>query len=103
MRQRGEKREREAVVVACSALTIQYRNLLRGEEARFVLPSGKEVTAEKHLDPHIETYFVYRAFEAFACSAPPVVCSQLTRLPRSQCKAPALCSSTGWSTARATL
>ncbi|KWU45457.1 carbohydrate kinase [Rhodotorula sp. JG-1b] len=26
---------REAVVVACSALTVQYRNLLRGEEARF--------------------------------------------------------------------
>ncbi|KAJ8296854.1 DNA polymerase delta catalytic subunit [Rhodotorula toruloides] len=59
MRQRGEKREREAVVVACSALTVQYRNLLRGEEARFVLPNGKEVTADKHLDPHIETFFIY--------------------------------------------
>ncbi|KAL7338241.1 P-loop containing nucleoside triphosphate hydrolase protein [Rhodotorula toruloides] len=53
------EREREAVVVACSALTVQYRNLLRGEEARFVLPNEKEVTADKHLDPHIETFFIY--------------------------------------------
>ncbi|GEM06433.1 DNA polymerase delta subunit 1 [Rhodotorula toruloides] len=58
-RQRAEKRKREAVVVACSALTVQYRNLLRGEEARFVLPNGKEITVEEHLDPHIETFFVY--------------------------------------------
>ncbi|GAA6035192.1 hypothetical protein JCM8097_006412 [Rhodosporidiobolus ruineniae] len=55
----GEKREREALVVACSALTVQYRNLLRGEEARFKLPDGREIVSEKHLEQHIETFFVY--------------------------------------------
>lgn len=53
-------RQREAIVVACSALTVQYRNLLRGEEARFRLPDGREITSEKKLEPHIETFFVYR-------------------------------------------
>lgn len=53
------KREREALVVACSALTVQYRNLLRGEEAKFHLPDGREVVTEKKLEPHIETFFVY--------------------------------------------
>ncbi|GAA5978513.1 hypothetical protein JCM11641_007969 [Rhodosporidiobolus odoratus] len=56
---RGEEREREALVVACSALTVQYRNLLRGEEARFELPDGREIVSEKHLERHIETYFIY--------------------------------------------
>ncbi|GAA5899924.1 hypothetical protein JCM6882_007003 [Rhodosporidiobolus microsporus] len=55
----GEVREREAAVIACSALTVQYRNLLRGEEARFTLPDGREIVSEKHLERHIETYFVY--------------------------------------------
>ncbi|BGP12845.1 hypothetical protein JCM10213v2_000762 [Rhodosporidiobolus nylandii] len=36
-----------------------YRNLLRGEEARFSLPDGREIVSEKHLDKHIETFFVY--------------------------------------------
>ncbi|GAA5980187.1 hypothetical protein JCM10908_001567 [Rhodotorula pacifica] len=55
----GQKRQREAIVVACSALTVQYRNLLRGEEARFRLPDGREIVTEKKLEPHIETFFVY--------------------------------------------
>ncbi|GAA6001687.1 hypothetical protein JCM10207_002267 [Rhodosporidiobolus poonsookiae] len=58
-KEQGHQREREAVVVACSALTVQYRNLLRGEEARFMLPDGREIVSEKHLEQHIETYFVY--------------------------------------------
>ncbi|GAA5952661.1 hypothetical protein JCM10213_005217 [Rhodosporidiobolus nylandii] len=58
-KERGTVREREALVVACSALTVQYRNLLRGEEARFSLPDGREIVSEKHLDKHIETFFVY--------------------------------------------
>ncbi|GAA5869765.1 hypothetical protein JCM1840_000585 [Sporobolomyces johnsonii] len=58
-KERGEKRKREAVVVACSALTVEYRNLLRGEEAHFVLPDGREINEPKHLDEHIETFFVY--------------------------------------------
>lgn len=57
--EKGQKRQREAVVVACSALTVQYRNLLRGEEARFQLPDGREIVTEKKLEPHIETFFVY--------------------------------------------
>lgn len=56
----GQRRQREAIVVACSALTVQYRNLLRGEEARFSLPDGREIVTEKKLEPHIETFFVYR-------------------------------------------
>ncbi|GAA5857181.1 hypothetical protein JCM8547_009358 [Rhodosporidiobolus lusitaniae] len=55
----GEKREREALVVACSALTVQYRSLLRGEEARFTLPDGREIVSENHYERHIETFFVY--------------------------------------------
>ncbi|BGP44898.1 hypothetical protein JCM10450v2_000713 [Rhodotorula kratochvilovae] len=55
----GVVRQREACVIACSALTVQYRNLLRGEEARFTLPDGREIVSETHLEPHIETYFVY--------------------------------------------
>ncbi|TNY21094.1 P-loop containing nucleoside triphosphate hydrolase protein [Rhodotorula diobovata] len=55
----GTKREREACVVACSALTREYRKLLRGEEARFHLPDGREVVSDSHLEPHIETFFVY--------------------------------------------
>lgn len=58
----GTKREREACVVACSALTREYRKLLRGEEARFHLPDGREVVSDSHLEPHIETFFVYRAW-----------------------------------------
>ncbi|GAA5870153.1 hypothetical protein JCM3774_002606 [Rhodotorula dairenensis] len=54
-----QRRHREAIVVACSALTVQYRNLLRGEEARFSLPDGRELVTEKKLEPHIETFFVY--------------------------------------------
>ncbi|GAA5832900.1 hypothetical protein JCM11251_000523 [Rhodosporidiobolus azoricus] len=56
---RGEVRQREAAVIACSALTVQYRNLLRGEEARFKLPDGREIVSETHLEKHMETYFVY--------------------------------------------
>ncbi|GAA5834548.1 hypothetical protein JCM9279_004349 [Rhodotorula babjevae] len=55
----GMTRERAACVVACSALTKEYRKLLRGEEARFHLPDGREIVSDSHLEPHIETFFVY--------------------------------------------
>ncbi|GAA5828490.1 hypothetical protein JCM5353_002694 [Sporobolomyces roseus] len=55
----GKERRREGVVVACSALKEQYRNLLRGEEANFVLPDGRQVEEGKHLHKQIETYFIY--------------------------------------------
>jgi len=56
----GKERKREGVVVACSALKEQYRNLLRGEEAHLSLPGGRQVEEGKHLHKHIETYFIYR-------------------------------------------
>ncbi|GAA6058719.1 hypothetical protein JCM10212_003407 [Sporobolomyces blumeae] len=55
----GHERKREGVVVACSALKRQYRELLRGEACRFVLEDGREISEDKHLDKHIETFFVY--------------------------------------------
>jgi gluconate kinase len=70
--EKGQKREREALVVACSALTVQYRNLLRGEEARFKLPDGREIVSEEHLERHIETFFVYRSFFSPFSSVPVV-------------------------------
>jgi len=33
---------------------------LRGEEANFVLPDGRQVEEGKHLHQQIETYFIYR-------------------------------------------
>ncbi|GJN91711.1 hypothetical protein Rhopal_004734-T1 [Rhodotorula paludigena] len=54
-------RAREACVIACSALKGSYRALLRGEEARFTLPDGREIVSEKEGTPMLETYFVYLA------------------------------------------
>ncbi|GAA5922559.1 gluconokinase [Sporobolomyces koalae] len=58
---RGEVREREGLVVACSALKKTYRDLLRGEEATVVVPppEDKEIQQGEHLQEHIQTYFVY--------------------------------------------
>ncbi|GAA5950381.1 hypothetical protein JCM3765_004526 [Sporobolomyces pararoseus] len=58
---RGEERKREGVVVACSALKKEYRDLLRGEKAKVVVPppEEKEIEQGRHLHEEIETYFVY--------------------------------------------
>ncbi|GAA5907894.1 gluconokinase [Sporobolomyces salmoneus] len=60
-KERGEERKREGVVVACSALKKEYRDLLRGEETTLKVPPPveKEIETEKHLHKEIETFFVY--------------------------------------------
>ncbi|GAA6015145.1 hypothetical protein JCM11491_000481 [Sporobolomyces phaffii] len=61
-KERGQERKREGVVVACSALKREYRDLLRGEETTVVVPDrpdDKFIEQDKHLDQEIETFFVY--------------------------------------------
>lgn len=71
-RGRGRPR-REGVVVACSALKREYRELLRGEPTRVSTGAAESpssassepssvVREGKHLDQEIETFFVYRKF-----------------------------------------
>jgi hypothetical protein len=63
-KEKGQERKREGVVVACSALKKEYRDLLRGEEATLVVPppEEKEIEQGKHLHKEIETFFVYREY-----------------------------------------
>lgn len=58
---RGHERKREGVVVACSALKQEYRDLLRGEKAKVSVPppEEKEIEQGRHLHKEIETFFVY--------------------------------------------
>ena len=104
--EQGITRERAACVVACSALTKEYRKLLRGEEARFHLLDGREVVSDSHLEPHIETFFVYCAsLLPLSLSCTGFFCSRTFSLtpfePRPQCTARARCCSSAWRRARA--